>query len=193
MKWIHRSGAFVPNSQMVYCNLGIVTSDCLIGLENARLTGSEVQRLSATYREGYVSSRISLTYATTILRAFREDVIAYFFTQYPDAVYINDWRILAKVVARFATHNEVSWQPSRAGCQDAIQKMRLLDTTEVGISAKYYEGTGRLVTMKSGRVIRWCIVKPYKRSELDNSPFGDTVYRIDNDLVYACELGNIAA
>lgn len=185
VKWevSFKNGA-CTKAQCVYMALGIIDSmppgkKMLCGLENARLTGAEVQQLVEDERV----IEISHGYATNVLRDFREDVLAEFFKTYPDAAFILDWRNLAKAVYRFTTRNTVGWTPDRAGVQDCIQKMRLLQSKHNGEVAVFNSATNRIVLRKNGNYVRNKEVKPYDRAEATDLRWqtytgGETVFRL---------------
>lgn len=169
-----------PKALCVYISLGIVDREDgrLFGLENARLTGAEVKQLADLPIPGFCPVSVSVGYATQILRDFREDVLTEFFTTYPDAAFILDWKNLAKAVYRFTTCNTVGWTPDRAGVQDCIQKMRLLQSKHNGEVAVFNSATNRIVLRKNGNYVRNKEVKPYNRTEVEASPLGETVFRL---------------
>ena len=116
VKWeVRFKNGDCPKSQCVYVALGVIDREhkTVYGLENARLTGAEVQQLTNLPVKGFYSVDVSIGYATKVLREFREDVLTEFFTAYPDAAFILDWRNLAEAVYRFTTRNTVGWTPDR--------------------------------------------------------------------------------
>ena len=98
-------------------------------LPNAGLTAQEV-----VHRMKYKSPKrwnvwdeVSVGYVSVILRHLREAILTSFFTDYPAAVWIRDWRELSRAVAVYTTDEDNCWMPNRRAVVDARQKMELFE------------------------------------------------------------------
>jgi hypothetical protein len=152
-----------------------------IGMENARLTGREIQVFVAD------EYPVALGYAQDILRKFREEVLLCFFHIYPDAMYIKDWRNLSLAVKQFTTNlqTQVGWLPTRKAVLDAVQKAKLLNKSQRGL-AKYHPAS-KTLRYTRGKTVRQVKIKPASRSKVDTHGIS-TIMRTPCGLSYYHEI-----